>query len=83
MLVDWAALPAILQVYHFQIIPLDYFSQAYLDIILVRMTSDLIRSPEKRYNYSNALAGLVHLVKEEGTLGLFRGLGTNTVCRNF
>ncbi|PPQ64738.1 hypothetical protein CVT26_002682 [Gymnopilus dilepis] len=48
------------------------------DIVLVRMTSDLVRPPEKRYNYSNALSGLVSLVKEEGIRGLTRGLGTNT-----
>ena len=48
--------------------------------MLVRMTSDLIRPPEKRYNYSNAFAGLVHLIREEGIHGLARGLGTNMVC---
>lgn len=51
----------------------------YVDIILVRMTSDLNRSPEKRYNYSNAFSGLVALIKENGVRGLTRGLGTNTV----
>lgn len=52
--------------------------------MLVRMTSDLIRPPEKRYNYSNAFAGLVHLIREEGFHGLARGLGTNMVChKNF
>lgn len=49
------------------------------DILLVRMTSDSIRPPEKRYNYRNALTGLVDLVKVEGVTGLFRGLGTNTI----
>lgn len=44
------------------------------------MTSDLTRAPDKRYAYSNALAGLVSLVKQEGLQGLARGLGTNTVC---
>lgn len=48
------------------------------DILLVRMTSDSIRPPEKRYNYSNAITGLVTLVKSEDVRGLFRGLGTNT-----
>lgn len=43
------------------------------------MTSDSIRPPEKRYNYSNAITGLVTLVKSEDVRGLFRGLGTNTV----
>ena len=44
------------------------------------MTSDSIRPPEKRYNYSNAISGLVQLVRHEGVGGLFRGLETNTVC---
>ncbi|CAA7259983.1 unnamed protein product [Cyclocybe aegerita] len=48
------------------------------DILLVRMTSDLVRPPEKRYNYSNAVSGLVALIREEGLQGLSRGLGTNT-----
>ena len=43
------------------------------------MTSDSIRPPEKRYNYSNAISGLVQLVRHEGVGGLFRGLETNTV----
>ncbi|KAJ7102422.1 mitochondrial carrier [Mycena belliarum] len=48
------------------------------DIILVRMTSDSMRPPEKRYGYSNAVTGLFNLAKEEGFRGLGRGLGTNT-----
>lgn len=43
------------------------------------MTSDSTRPPEKRYNYSNALTGLVSLIRNEGVGGLTRGLGTNTV----
>lgn len=43
------------------------------------MTSDFTRPPEKRYNYRNAMSGLMSLVKEEGLRGLGRGLGTNTV----
>jgi len=49
------------------------------DILLVRMTSDSIRPPEKRYNYPNALSGLVRMIRDEGVRSLFRGLGTNTV----
>lgn len=49
------------------------------DILLVRMTSDSTRPPEKRYNYRNALSGLICLIREEGIRGLGRGLGTNTV----
>jgi len=53
------------------------------DIMLVRMTSDLVRPQEKRYNYSNAMAGLASLVREEGIQGLARGLGTNAVSWQF
>lgn len=42
------------------------------------MTSDSVRPPEKRYGYSNALTGLITLIKEEGIRGLARGVGTNT-----
>ncbi|KAH7914457.1 mitochondrial carrier domain-containing protein [Hygrophoropsis aurantiaca] len=47
------------------------------DILLVRMTSDSLRPPEKRYGYRNAITGLISLVKEDGVKGLGRGLGTN------
>lgn len=43
------------------------------------MTSDIVRQPDKRYNYSNAATGLINLVKNEGIRALWRGLGTNTV----
>lgn len=49
------------------------------DILLVRMTSDSLRPPEKQYGYRNALTGLTTIVKIEGIRGLCRGLGTNTV----
>lgn len=49
------------------------------DVLLVRMTSDSIRPPEKRFNYPNALSGLVSLMRNEGWQGLTRGIGTNTV----
>jgi dicarboxylate transporter 10 len=49
------------------------------DIVLVRMTSDSLRPPEKQYGYRNALTGLVTLMKHEGIKGLSRGLGTNAV----
>ncbi|KAI0063197.1 dicarboxylic acid transporter [Artomyces pyxidatus] len=49
------------------------------DVLLVRMTSDTMRPPEKRYNYSNALTGLISLAKTEGIKGLTRGIGTNTI----
>ena len=49
------------------------------DIILVRMTTDSLRKPENKYNYRNGLDGLIRLVKEEGVIGLTRGLGPNMV----
>lgn len=49
------------------------------DIVLVRMTSDSLRPPEKQYGYRNAMIGLLSLVKNEGAKGLGRGLGTNVV----
>ncbi|KAF5392557.1 hypothetical protein D9757_002172 [Collybiopsis confluens] len=47
------------------------------DILLVRMTSDVTKPQEKRFNYSNAFSGLVSLAKQEGIQGMARGLGTN------
>lgn len=47
------------------------------DILLVRMTSDSLKPPEKRYGYRSALTGLMNLLREEGVKGLCRGLGTN------
>ncbi|KAH9048831.1 dicarboxylic acid transporter [Lactarius hengduanensis] len=49
------------------------------DVLLVRMTSDLSRPPEKRYNYPNALTGLVSLLRSEGMRGLARGVGPNVI----
>jgi dicarboxylate transporter 10 len=43
------------------------------------MTSDLIRAPEKRYGYRNAVVGVINLVREEKFRGLARGIGPNTV----
>lgn len=49
------------------------------DILLVRMTSDVNKAPAERYNYPNAISGLVRMTKDEGFGSLFRGLGPNTV----
>ncbi|KAI0047655.1 dicarboxylic acid transporter [Auriscalpium vulgare] len=49
------------------------------DVLLVRMTSDTLRPPEKRYNYSNALSGLIDLTKTEGFKGLTRGIAPNSL----
>ncbi|KAE8218513.1 hypothetical protein CF319_g7631 [Tilletia indica] len=49
------------------------------DILLVRMTSDANRPPNKRYNYANAVVGLVRMAREEGISSYARGLLPNTV----
>lgn len=49
------------------------------DIVLVRMTTDATRLPEKQYGYRNSISGVFNIVKEEGLKGLARGLGANTV----
>lgn len=46
------------------------------------MTTDTTRPPQQRYNYGNALRGLMVMVQNEGVKGLFRGVGPNTVCRD-
>lgn len=43
------------------------------------MTSDLVRPPDRQFNYPDAFSGFFRLVKEEGLQGLTRGLGTNIV----
>ncbi|KAK0543831.1 hypothetical protein OC846_006276 [Tilletia horrida] len=49
------------------------------EIVLVRMCSDLNRPPAQRFNYSNALTGLVTIGRTEGLGTLFLGLGPNVV----
>ena len=49
------------------------------DIVLVRMTSDSIRPPEKRFGYRNAIVGVINVIREEKIRGLARGIGPNTV----
>lgn len=49
------------------------------DILLVRMTSDVNKPAAERYNYPNAITGLVRMTRDEGIGSLFRGLGPNTV----
>ncbi|WFD01134.1 hypothetical protein MYAM1_003895 [Malassezia yamatoensis] len=49
------------------------------DVILVRMTGDMYRSPSERFNYQGAVDGLTRIVKEEGVHTLFRGLAPNMV----
>ncbi|KAG8748638.1 Mitochondrial dicarboxylate transporter [Ceratobasidium sp. 414] len=47
------------------------------DILLVRMTTDEVRPPKDRFNYKNAIDGLIRLVREEGVSALGRGLSAN------
>ncbi|KAM0788640.1 hypothetical protein ACM66B_006110 [Microbotryomycetes sp. NB124-2] len=47
------------------------------DIVLVRMTSDGNKQPEKQLGYRNCFDGLLRIVKEEGAGSLFRGVGPN------
>lgn len=50
------------------------------DVLLVRMTTDEVRPPKDRFNYKNAVDGLIRLVREEGVSALGRGLSANVVC---
>ncbi|KIY45223.1 mitochondrial carrier [Fistulina hepatica ATCC 64428] len=47
------------------------------NIILVRMTSDVLKPPDKRYNYPNVFSGLFSIVKKDGLRGLVRGMTPN------
>ncbi|KAK4046521.1 hypothetical protein OIO90_006533 [Microbotryomycetes sp. JL221] len=47
------------------------------DIVLVRMTSDGNKPPEKQLKYRNCFDGLLRIVREEGPAALFRGVGPN------
>ncbi|KAF8610071.1 dicarboxylic acid transporter [Ceratobasidium sp. AG-I] len=47
------------------------------DVLLVRMTTDEVRPPKDRFNYKNAVDGLIRLVREEGVSALGRGLSAN------
>ena len=47
------------------------------DLVNVRMQNDGKLPIEQRRNYKHAIDGLVHVVKDDGVAGLFRGLGPN------
>jgi len=49
------------------------------DIVLVRMIGDVNRPVEQRLNYKHAGDGVLQIVKTEGPMALFRGLGPNVV----
>lgn len=47
------------------------------DVVLVRMQADGRLPPEQRRNYKNAIEGLIRLTREDGVVGLFKGVGPN------
>lgn len=49
------------------------------DIVLVRMTTDSLRPPEKQLGYRNALDGVMRIARDEGLSALMRGAVPNTV----
>ncbi|KIW16985.1 hypothetical protein PV08_04176 [Exophiala spinifera] len=48
------------------------------DVLNVRMQSDASKPAELRKNYKNALAGLIHMIREEGLSSIWRGVGPNS-----
>jgi dicarboxylate transporter 10 len=49
----------------------------WADVLLVRMTSDVLKPKEQRFGYSNALSGVAVMAREEGVGSLFRGIVPN------
>lgn len=49
----------------------------WADVLLVRMTSDVLKPKQDRFGYSNAISGVFRMSKEEGIASLFRGLVPN------
>lgn len=47
------------------------------DVVLVRMTSDSVRSVGERFGYRNCFDGVFRIVRDEGVGALFRGVGPN------
>ncbi|GAA5932876.1 hypothetical protein JCM1841_004622 [Sporobolomyces salmonicolor] len=47
------------------------------DVVLVRMTADAAKPVEKRLGYKHCFDGVFRIVREEGALALFRGVGPN------
>ncbi|KAK6359394.1 Mitochondrial dicarboxylate transporter [Orbilia brochopaga] len=48
------------------------------DIINVRMQQDGALPADKQRNYKNAIDGIIKMVRQEGVLSLFRGVGPNS-----
>lgn len=49
----------------------------WADVLLVRMTSDVLKPKEQRFGYSNALSGVAVMARDEGVGSLFRGIVPN------
>ncbi|CAO1623927.1 unnamed protein product [Sympodiomycopsis kandeliae] len=49
----------------------------WADVLLVRMTSDVLKAPQERFNYPNAISGSITMIQSEGVTSLFRGLVPN------
>lgn len=47
------------------------------DVVMVRMQNDAQSPLELRRNYKNAFEGLYRIIKEDGIIGLTRGIGPN------
>ncbi|ORY30231.1 dicarboxylic acid transporter [Naematelia encephala] len=45
------------------------------ELVMVRMSADGVKPPEKRFRYKNALDGLIRIAREEGLSSTFRGWG--------
>jgi hypothetical protein len=52
-----------------------------VEVVLVRMCSDINKSPENRLNYRNSIDGLIRISREEGLSNTLRGLST-TLARS-
>ncbi|KAL7422664.1 hypothetical protein Q5752_001955 [Cryptotrichosporon argae] len=48
------------------------------ELMMVRMQADKAKPPEKRYNYRNAVQGLVRMTREEGISSWARGIVPNS-----
>lgn len=48
------------------------------DVLNVRMQSDASKPPQLQKNYTSVLNGFIRMIREEGLLSLFRGVGANS-----
>jgi solute carrier family 25 (mitochondrial dicarboxylate transporter), member 10 len=50
-----------------------------MQIVLVRMCADGAKAPAQRFDYGNAIQGIIRVAREEGARAFFKGLGPNVV----